>query len=85
MAQPLKFLLSGPGLIGRKHAEILLANADTILPVIVAPAHDPNIKFIKDYGARHYTSVEEALASTRPSAHKYAQRYLDWQRDFGAV
>ena len=65
MAQPLKFLLSGPGLIGRKHAEILLANADTILPVIVAPAHDPNIKFIKDYGARHYTSVEAALASER--------------------
>lgn len=45
------------------------ALASTSCPLILTPLQD----------------VEEALASTRPSAHKYAQRYLDWQRDFGAV
>lgn len=29
--------------------------------------------------------VDEALNATRPSAQQFRQKYLDWQRDFGAV
>lgn len=28
--------------------------------------------------------IDEALATTRPTAQKFGQRYVDWQRDFGA-
>lgn len=29
--------------------------------------------------------MEEALRATRPSVQRYADKYTDWQRDFGAV
>jgi hypothetical protein len=29
--------------------------------------------------------LAEALQATRPSAQRFEQRYLDWQRNFGAV
>ena len=29
--------------------------------------------------------LAEALQATRPSAQRFEQRYVDWQRDFGAV
>ncbi len=59
--RPLRVLLSGPGLIGRKHAEILLAGRGAVLGAIVAPDHDPNVKFIKTCGVQHYTSIKQAL------------------------
>jgi predicted dehydrogenase len=68
MKQSLSFLLSGPGLIGRQHAALISAHSKAVLTAIVAPARDRNIEFAAQQGARHYTSVEKALATEQIDA-----------------
>jgi len=62
MTSPLRVLLSGPGLIGRKHASLLDENPDTQLAAVVAPDHDPNNAVAAAYGVPRYATIAEALA-----------------------
>jgi predicted dehydrogenase len=68
MEQKLQFLLSGPGLIGRKHASLIDSRRDCELAAIVAPAHDRNIKFAAARSLPFFTTVEEALSSEKIDA-----------------
>ena len=61
MVNPLRVLLSGPGLIGQKHAALLNENPDTILAGIVAPDHSASYEFARAQGVPHYTTLETAL------------------------
>ncbi|MDX8354714.1 Gfo/Idh/MocA family oxidoreductase [Cognatiyoonia sp. IB215182] len=56
-----KILLSGPGLIGRKHAELIKQNEDCKLAAVVAPPSDRNAIFAMACGAPVFSSTEEAL------------------------
>lgn len=68
MSEPLRVLLSGPGLIGRKHAALLLENPDTCLAAIVAPDHEHNTQFAQECGVNRFTELEEAIAASRCDA-----------------
>lgn len=61
MSNELKFLLSGPGLIGRQHANLIAARPDCRLTAVVAPPHTNNVAFAQEYGAAFFTDVEAAL------------------------
>ncbi|MBD9453536.1 Gfo/Idh/MocA family oxidoreductase [Rhizobium sp. RHZ02] len=60
---PLNILLSGPGLIGRQHAKLILEHEDCILGGIVAPPSEPNVEFGRVRKVPVYTSVEDAIQS----------------------
>lgn len=62
MADPIRVLLSGPGLIGRKHASLLDKNPDTRLAAIVAPDHDHNTEFAVAQDVPRFTTLDDALA-----------------------
>lgn len=79
MSDTLRVLLSGPGLIGRKHAALLSENPDTCLAAIVAPDHEHNNEFARQCGVARYTTLQDATAadhfdavivSSPNSAHK---------------
>jgi predicted dehydrogenase len=57
-----RFLLSGPGLIGKRHAQLIHRRPDCTLAAIVAPPTDDNIRFASSIRANFYTEVEDALA-----------------------
>lgn len=61
--RPLRFLLSGPGLIGKKHAELLDQSARSALVAVVAPRHDANLAFASQRGIPLFTSCPEAHAN----------------------
>lgn len=61
MRTELKFLLSGPGLMGRQHAALLLARPDCRLAAIVAPDHASNTAFAREHGAAFFTDMQTAL------------------------
>jgi len=61
MTSELRFLLSGPGLMGRNHAALLRENFDTRLAAIVAPPHARNVEFAAAEGVRLFSTVEEAI------------------------
>lgn len=63
MPEPLRVLLSGPGLIGRKHAALLNENADTRLVAVVAPDQAENNLFASEQGIPRFTTFENALAA----------------------
>lgn len=63
MREKLRFLLSGPGLIGRKHAELIQDRSDCELAAIVAPEHEWNMEFAAKWSLPAFISVEAALAS----------------------
>jgi predicted dehydrogenase len=63
MPQRIRVLLSGPGLIGRKHAALVDAHRDCELAAIVAPAHDRNIEFASTYSVPVFTMIEEAFSA----------------------
>ena len=59
--RPIKILLSGPGLIGRKHAELIACSERSTLAAIVAPPTDCNLSFASKQDVPLFTSVEDAL------------------------
>lgn len=61
MAVPLRFMISGPGLIGKQHARLVSARLDCALVAIVAPSADENRAFAAELGAELYTDVDQAL------------------------
>lgn len=68
MTEKLRFLLSGPGLIGRKHAELVEEHRDCELAAIVAPERERNIEFAAKRSVPAFASVEAALASVEIDA-----------------
>lgn len=65
MSNLLNFLLSGPGLIGKQHAKLVMSRSDCRLSAIVAPPHAPNEAFARECGANFFPSFEEALRHKR--------------------
>ena len=68
MADPLRVLLSGPGLIGRKHASLLEEHPETTLTAIVAPDRYENNEFAAHRGVPRFSSLQEALDETPTDA-----------------
>jgi predicted dehydrogenase len=62
MTDPVKLLLSGPGLIGRKHVDLIAENPETQLVGIVAPDHEHNFEYAQQHGVKLYHHLGEALA-----------------------
>lgn len=62
MAEVLKFLLSGPGLIGTVHAARIREREDCVITGIVAPGLPEHVAFAEAVGAPLSTTIEEALA-----------------------
>lgn len=65
LSEPLRFLLSGPGLIGRKHAALLADNPNAVLSAIVAPDRARNNEFATRQGVDRFTTLEDALDQER--------------------
>jgi predicted dehydrogenase len=63
-----RILLSGPGLIGRKHADLLERSTRSDLVAIVAPLHEKNIAFSADHKVPMYETLEQAFNSTEIDA-----------------
>lgn len=61
---PLRIVVSGPGLIGRKHIALLRESSRTELAGIVAPDREAHSTFASEQGVPHYLSVDEALEAT---------------------
>jgi predicted dehydrogenase len=59
--EPVRVVVSGPGLIGRKHIAVLRNNSSTSLVGIVAPTTDKNLAFAANEGVQLYASLESAL------------------------
>lgn len=57
----LRLVLSGPGLIGRKHADLIAKSTRSRLTAIVAPSSDENRRYAKSMDSPLYTSLDEAL------------------------
>lgn len=68
MINPLHFLLSGPGLIGRKHIELLAKNPETQLVAIVAPGHEHNSVLAAELGVPRFDTILAAVESQRIDA-----------------
>ncbi len=61
MKGSLSFLLSGPGLIGEKHAALIQDQPDAALAAVVAPDSAKNRAFAEARNAAFYTNVAQAL------------------------
>ncbi len=59
-----RILLSGPGLIGKRHVELLEQSERSDLVAIVAPNHDHNTVFCNDHRVPMFNSMQEALDAT---------------------
>ena len=57
----IRMLLSGPGLIGRKHAELISASGRSDLVAIVAPASKLNLDFASERNLPLFDTVASAL------------------------
>jgi predicted dehydrogenase len=63
MGQQLNLLLSGPGLIGRQHARLVLDHPGCNLAAIVAPPSAENAEFAKSAGVELFETIEAAFAA----------------------
>tara|TARA_R100001369_G_scaffold72206_1_gene100169 strand:+ start:180 stop:1250 length:1071 start_codon:yes stop_codon:yes gene_type:complete len=61
MNKKLRVLLSGPGLIGRKHVELIQAHEDCELIGIVGPATSENQEFASSKNAKLYPEFADAI------------------------
>lgn len=66
MASKVRILLSGPGLIGRQHAQRILAHPDCVLAGIVAPPIPENLEWARTYSLQRYDTLEQALDGAMP-------------------
>ena len=64
LAKRMRVLLSGPGLIGKKHAELLAQSKHSQLIGVVAPPSAENLAFAAQRHLPLYASLEDALAKT---------------------
>lgn len=64
----LRFLISGPGLIGKQHARLVSARTDCKLSAIVAPPTEENRSFASEMNANFYSDLDDALHIERPDA-----------------
>jgi predicted dehydrogenase len=62
---PLNIAVMGAGLIGKRHAEHVLAHADTTLSAIIDPSESAQT-FAENLGTRWYKSFADIEASNRP-------------------
>ena len=62
MNDVLRFLLSGPGLIGKQHARLIKSRSDCRLSAVVAPPTAENEGFASAFEANFYVDIEDALA-----------------------
>jgi predicted dehydrogenase len=68
MPDALRVLLSGPGLIGRKHAMLVKENPNTQLVAVVAPDQHDNNQFAAEHGVPRFTTLHDALAMVKVDA-----------------
>lgn len=61
MDKKLSLLLSGPGLIGSKHAQLIAERSDLDLVAVVAPPAEDNAEFARAYGAHFHHSMQDAF------------------------
>lgn len=61
MKNKIKFLLSGPGLIGKKHAELIELHEDCSLEAVVVPENSPDRSILSTINARGYSDIDDAL------------------------
>lgn len=64
----LRVLLSGPGLIGHRHAALVRERSDCELVGIVAPGRAANRSVATEFNAAFYEDFHEALNVTEPDA-----------------
>ena len=77
----LRILLSGPGLIGRQHARIVMSRSDCELAGIVAPERAENLTYASSIGIPFYSDLNAALNASKadgvivssPNAFHYEQ------------
>lgn len=65
MADPLRILLSGPGLIGRQHAKKIMAHSDCVLAGVVAPPIPENLEWLATHSLDRFDTLDQALDSIR--------------------
>ncbi|MFT8720676.1 Gfo/Idh/MocA family protein [Acetobacter sp.] len=65
---PLRILLSGPGLIGRKHADLVAQSSRSKLAAIVAPLTAKNCAFAQERGVPIFDTIEKCLDLERIDA-----------------
>jgi predicted dehydrogenase len=63
-----RILLSGPGLIGKRHAEIIEASGLAKLVGIVAPDTQENRSYASSCNTELFSDFSEALVQTKPTA-----------------
>ena len=63
MNGPIRFLVSGPGLIGKKHCALIRDREGCKLATVVAPDSLENRATATGFGAAFHTSLEEALGN----------------------
>ncbi|UWQ79456.1 Gfo/Idh/MocA family oxidoreductase [Leisingera sp. S132] len=63
-----RILVSGPGLIGKKHISLVKGNERSVLAAIVAPDRDGNRDLARDEDAPFFNSIETALREVEPDA-----------------
>lgn len=68
MKRPIRILLSGPGLIGRKHARLILDCPDAELVGLVAPPIPENQQFAMDMGVSVWESLAGGLQASGAEA-----------------
>ncbi|SEL47452.1 Predicted dehydrogenase [Roseovarius azorensis] len=61
MSQALRFLLAGPGLIGKKHAALIQSRPDAELQAIIAPDREENTAFAEFHGVPLSIDLETVL------------------------
>ena len=58
----IKILLSGVGLIGRKHAQLILRSEKSTLTGLVSPQSKENIEYANELNLPIYSSIKEAIS-----------------------
>lgn len=66
--RPIKILLAGPGLIGKKHARLLSAQPRCEFVGIAAPDIPENLAFAREMGVPTWASFEEAIVRSEAEA-----------------
>jgi len=85
----LKLAVIGPGLIGKKHIELIKNNKEVELDAIIAPDTEENRTISNAYKASFYTSLKECVCKQKidgviicsPNEYHYEQAKLCMYRD----
>lgn len=93
MQNKVRILLSGPGLIGHKHAALIAENDDCEFAAVVAPDSLRRATFAADHSVPAFSSIEDALSSEKidaaiissPNAFHYDQALACLSRGIPAL